>query len=574
MELDRYQKKAYLTKEKKVLVVAPPGSGKTTVMLKRLAHLMDEGINPKNIILLTFSKASALEMEARFLKGQNPGPFFGTIHGLCYRILRAQGRSMDMIYGKEAFLIRTKLKKALKIDEEDVETIFRDIAKYKVQHHLGQPLTAYGVREELFHKAYALYEEERKKKNLLDFDDLQIEVLKLLAHEGFLASFQKAHSHILIDEFQDLDPIQLRIIEKMAQGQSLFCVGDEDQCIYAFRGSDPRGMMDFESMFQGKKLYLKYNYRSKENIVSYAGEVIKHNTLRNKKDLLASRKEETKIIKVFPENQELMLMHLEKEIRADQFESYAILYRTNQEGMRVKEYLRKAKIPFHAKDAYNFFQGFIAKDILDYIRVAYQEDDKAFLRIANKPFRYLSKEDLRKISLGEGVEKVLLDPKKKNYSLITNRTFLKDLVGLKGQRPSQVVSYIETVLGYGDYLKAYAEKTGREEEALLEELEEMKEVAAYFASPLELLAASTKEPEKVPAKVTLSTIHGVKGLEFDKVFVLNAVEGYMPHGASLDHLEEERRIFYVAITRAKEELTIYSPRLIHGKERKRSRFVL
>lgn len=575
MELDTYQKNAYLTREKKVLVVAPPGSGKTTVMLKRLKLLLEEEkVSPRKIIVLTFSKASAVEMETRFKHQGSIKPFFGTIHGLCYRILRTQRGELNLIYGKEEYILKNKLKKQLKIEDEVVESILRDISKYKVMQHLSLPLPELGVREELFLKAFALYEEERIRKGLLDFDDLQIEVLKLLTDERFLRSFQSVHSHILIDEFQDLDPIQLKIVELMSKDQHLFCVGDEDQCIYAFRGSDPRGMIDFEPMFQGKKLYLKYNYRSKENIVQYAGEVIKHNAMRNKKELLSSRKEQTKILKVFPENQELMLQHMVSEIKKDAFGSYAVLYRTNQEGLRVKEYLRKEKVPFMSRDAYNFFKGFIAKDLLDYIRAACQMDQEAFLRIANKPFRYISKEDVRRISQGEALEQVLLDPLKKNYTLIKNRELLKDLNSLKGLRPAQMVTYIEQILGYGEYIKKYAEKTGREEEALLEELEEMKEVAAYYDNPLDLLAASEKEPEVKEAKVTLSTIHGVKGLEFDKVYVINAVEGFMPHSASLGNLEEERRIFYVAITRAKEELTIYSPRLIHGKERKRSRFVL
>lgn len=575
MELDTYQKNAYLTKEKKVLVVAPPGSGKTTVMLKRLKLLLEEEkIAPRKIIVLTFSKASAVEMETRFSAKGPVKPFFGTIHGLCYRILRGQREELNLIYGKEEFILKNKLKKQLKIEDEVVESILRGISKYKVMNFLSLPLPDLGVREELFHKAFVLYEEERQKKNLLDFDDLQIEVLKLLSEEKFLRSFQAAHSHILIDEFQDLDPVQLKIVELMSKDQSLFCVGDEDQCIYAFRGSDPRGMIDFEPMFQGKKLYLKYNYRSKENIVQYAGEVIRHNAQRNNKELLSSRKEETKILKVFPENQELMLQHMVSEIKKDAYSSYAVLYRTNQEGLRVKEYLRKEKIPFMSRDAYNFFKGFIAKDVLDFIRASCQGDREAFLRIANKPFRYISKEELRKISLGEDLERVLLDPKKKNYTLQKHGEFLKDLSKLKGMKTERMISYIEQVLGYGEYLLSYAEKTGRDEEALLDELEEMMEVAAYYDNPLELLAASVKEPEVKEAKVSLSTIHGVKGLEFDKVYVINAVEGFMPHSASLSNLEEERRIFYVAITRAKEELTIYSPRFIHGKERKRSRFVL
>ena len=574
LELDKYQQDAYLTKENKVLVVAPPGSGKTTVMLRRLQHIIEEGVSPKKIVVLTFSKASAVEMEERFQGKGSIRPFFGTIHGLCYRILRVKRGAISMIYGKDEFLIRSRLQKELKLDPDDVETLLRDISKYKVKTYLKETDLVLTHKDDLFEKAFDIYETERKKRGLLDFDDLQIEVLRQFEDEAFLTAFRNAHSHILIDEFQDLDPIQLKIIQKISKEQRLFCVGDEDQCIYAFRGSDPTGMIDFEKMFQGKKLYLKYNYRSTENIVNYAGEVIQLNALRNKKELLASRKEKRKITKIFPENQELMLLDIANEIRKDAFGSYAILYRTNREGMRVKEFLRKEKIAFHSRDNYNFFKGFIARDILDYLRAAYQDDREAFLRIVNKPYRYQAKADMRRIGLGEDIEKILLDPAKNNYSLIKNREFLRDLSGIRRMTTERVVEYIEKVLGYEEYLRTYAERTGRDEEELFEELDEMKEVAAYYDNPLDLLTASTKEAEVTEAKVSLSTVHGVKGLEFDKVFVINAVEGYMPHGASLENLEEERRIFYVAITRAKEELHIYSPRFIHGKERKRSRFVL
>lgn len=574
VELDQYQKSAYLTKEKKVLVVAPPGSGKTTVMLKRLAYLLDKGVPARQVVVLTFSKASAVEMEQRFQYPGNDQPFFGTIHGLCYKILRQRQGKLEMIFGKEEFLIRNRLQRELKIDQSDVDSLIRDISKYKVHDYLEVGPITLTHRDDLFKKAFDLYEEERKKRGLLDFDDLQIEVLKAFTNEKVLDDFKKDHTHILIDEFQDLDPIQLKLIQKISEEQKLFCVGDEDQCIYAFRGSDPKGMIDFETMFQGKKLYLKYNYRSTENIVNYAGDVIKKNALRNEKELLASRKDQRKIIKVFPENQELMLYDLAKQIKKDDFKSYAILYRTNREGMRVKEFLRKEKIPFHSRDNFNFFKSFIARDILDYIRVVYQSDRQAFLRVANKPYRYISKDDLRRIGLGEDMADVLMAPGKNRYALDNNKTFLKDLASMKKVSMTKMVSYIETVLGYEDYLVSYAERTGRDQEELFEDLREMEEVASYYDNPLELLMASGKDPDEKEAKVTLSTVHGVKGLEFEKVFVINAVEGYMPHAASMENLEEERRIFYVAITRAKEELNIYSPRFIHGKERKRSRFIL
>ncbi len=574
VELDQYQKKAYLTKEKKVLVVAPPGSGKTTVMLKRLAYLLSEGVPAQQVVVLTFSKASAVEMEERFTHPGKDQPFFGTIHGLCYKILRQRRGKLDMIFGKEEYAIKNRMQRELKIDQSDVDSLIRDISKYKVHGFMQEGSITLTHRDELFKKAFDLYEEERLKRGLLDFDDLQIEVLKAFSDEAVLDDFKKSHTHILIDEFQDLDPVQLKLIQKISHEQRLFCVGDEDQCIYAFRGSDPKGMIDFETMFKGKKLYLKYNYRSTENIVNYAGDVIRKNALRNEKELLASRKDQRKIIKIFPENQELMLYDLAKEIKKDDFKSYAILYRTNREGMRVKEFLRKEKIPFHSRDNFNFFKGFIAKDILDYLRVVYQDDKQAFLRIANKPYRYISKDDLRKISLGEDITKVLLEPGKNRFALDNNRSFLKNLTLMKKKSMNKLISYTETVLGYEDYLASYSERTGRDVDELFEDLREMEEVASYYDNPLELLMASVKDPDEKEAKVTLSTVHGVKGLEFEKVFVINVVEGYMPHAASMENLEEERRIFYVAITRAKEELNIYSPRFIHGKERKRSRFIL
>jgi len=574
VELDKYQEKAYRTEEMKVLVVAPPGSGKTTVMLRRLEYLLSKGVPARKVLVLTFSKASATEMEERFRKNNPARPFFGTIHGLCYKILRHKMGSMKLIYGKDEYLIRSKLQKELKLDQDDVDSILRDISRFKVKSFLQEKDIPVTFKDEIFKAAFDIYEKEREKKGLFDFDDLQMEVLRLFENEEVLSAFKKSNPYILIDEFQDLDPVQLRIIQKISEGMSLFCVGDEDQCIYAFRGSDPRGMIDFEEMFNGKKVFLKYNYRSTENIVKYAGEVIKFNAMRNKKELLASRKEQRKITKIFPETQELMLMDLAKEIKADNFGTYAVLYRTNREGMRVKEFLRKEGIPFKSRDSYNFFKGFIAKDILDYLRAAYQNDRQAFLHIVNKPYRYISKEDFRKISLGGDISDVLLNPERNSYSLIKNREFLKDLAGIKRMTTAKIVGYIEKVLGYEDYLVSYSERTGRNLDELKEDLDEMKEVAAYYDNPLDLLQASTQEAEDVVGKVTLSTVHGVKGLEFDKVFVLNAVEGYMPYGASPENLEEERRIFYVAITRAKEELNIYSPRFIHGKERKRSRFVL
>lgn len=577
MELDIYQEQAYQTDLERVLVVAPPGSGKTTIMLERLKMLLKTEADKDSILVLTFSKASAVEMEERFMKDSRVKPFFGTIHGLSYRILRRHRNEIRMIYGKDEYAVRNLLQKELFLSPEDIDRLLREISRYKTGKFSGDASDRLriGKKEDVFTKAYEIYEGYKTKMGLLDFDDLQIGVLELFENQKILDGYRSIFKYILVDEFQDLDPVQLKIIELLSEGGQLYCVGDEDQCIYAFRGSDPSGMIEFEERFKGTKLYLKYNYRSSKNIVSYAEEVIGFNSERNQKELLSSREDTTRIRKVFPETQELMFLDIVKEIRKDDFNSCAILYRTNAESLRIKEVLRKEGIAYTSRDSYNFYKGLVPRDILDYLRYAFLGDRSSFLRIVNKPYRYISKDDMRRIGAGEEPFSVLLDDSKSGFTLTKMREFQRDMNALRKKSPVQAVRYIESAMGYGEYLKNYAKKTLRDLEELEEDLLELQEIAALYGSSLELLEASVKEDAVHPdSKVLLSTIHGVKGLEFDKVFVLNAVEGIIPQAISEENLEEERRIFYVGITRAKHELNIYSPRTIHGKERKRSRFVI
>lgn len=576
MELDEYQQAAVLTPEERVLVVAPPGSGKTTVMLRRLHHLLQGGMAPRRILVLTFSKASAVEMEERFTRDHSTlRPFFGTLHGLAYQTLRRRRGAPVLLYGAQEQRMRNLLKRRLRVGEEEVEMLLRGISTSKTRRFLlGEEAWAVEGREDLFQAAYTLYEEERKKRGLLDFDDLQMDFLELLRDEGEKDALLGGVEGVLVDEFQDLDPLQLEILRLLSKDRALFCVGDEDQCIYAFRGSDPQGMMDFETRFHGVKLYLKYNYRSRRNIVDYAGTVIAKNRMRSTKELRAGRGEETKVVEVVPGNQDLMLQDVARRIQEGTHGSYAVLYRTNQEGMRVKEFLRRAGIPFRTRDGYNFFQGTVARDLLDYLRAAVLDDREALLRIVNKPYRYIPKRDIRRIQQGASVEEVLLHGDKAGFTLAKNRQFLKDLTQLRGMAPGKAVHHITTVLGYRTHLTDYAAHTGRAEEVLFEDLEEFSEIAHFHEGPLSLFEAAQRQEEDPDAKVLLSTVHGVKGLEYDAVFVLNVVEGFMPHAAALSNLEEERRIFYVALTRAREALYIYAPRFIHGKERKKSRFLV
>jgi DNA helicase-2/ATP-dependent DNA helicase PcrA len=252
-----------------------------------------------------------------------------------------------------------------------------------------------------------------------------------------------------------------------------------------------------------------------------------------------------------------------------------VLYRTNEEGERIREHLRREKIPFRCRDGYSFYRTMVARDILEYMKYAATGDPRHFARVANKPYRYIPKDDLRRMASGEDVKTVLLSGEKGDFAKGRMKELIRDLKPMSRKSPRDLVRYIGKVLGYEDYLKDYSERTGRDIDELNGDLDEMLELAGNHRMLAAFLEESMKEPESDPsAKLLLSTIHGVKGLEFDKVFLVNCVEGIMPQAVTGAELEEERRIFYVGITRARHELDIYSPRTIHGKERKRSRFVI
>ncbi len=575
MELDEYQRIASRTEESRVLVVAPPGSGKTTVLLERLGLTMDSGVAPGRILVLTFSKAAAEELKARF--GGDRKPFFGTLHGFSYRMLRSLGIDVSLVYGKPEQEVKLLMQRSLNLAREDIDNLMRDFSAYRMALFKGAESRkeAMALRDDVFRKAMDLYEGFKKERNLMDFDDLQTRFLSLLEDQELTYKIRRTFTHILVDEFQDLDPVQLQILVKLSEGGSIFCVGDEDQCIYAFRGSDPSAMMDFEDRFGGRKLYLKYNYRSSRTIVDYAGEVIRFNRARNDKELLPDRKDLTRIRKVFPPSQEGMLSDISTEVMKDIYGSYAVLYRTNEEGERIREHLRREKIPFRCRDGYSFYRTMVARDILEYMKYAATGDPRHFARVANKPYRYIPKDDLRRMASGEDVKTVLLSGEKGDFAKGRMKELIRDLKPMSRKSPRDLVRYIGKVLGYEDYLKDYSERTGRDIDELNGDLDEMLELAGNHRMLAAFLEESMKEPESDPsAKLLLSTIHGVKGLEFDKVFLVNCVEGIMPQAVTGADLEEERRIFYVGITRARHELDIYSPRTIHGKERKRSRFVI
>ncbi|MBN1056210.1 ATP-dependent helicase [Clostridium botulinum] len=599
--LDIYQNEAVITKDKNALIIAAPGSGKTTVIINRIYYLVNKlKVSNGRIIVITFTKAAAKNMKERYENRfkQNISPFFGTFHGLFYKILLRTGKSIDIIDGS---IVNKLINKVLTkyfddINEDKIKEVLNNISLYKTSRiRLGDFKPS--VSREIFEDALECYEHYKKEHGKIDFDDLAIEALELLeSNEKALIYYRKLFKYILVDEFQDCDELQIEFLKLINDGEdnSLFAVGDEDQCIYSFRGSKPMYMVTFDKMFKdSKKHYLSINYRSKDNIVERSKKLIKFNKERNNKEILSNKKDNG-IIKFYtPYNEKSQgdilanLVKNEKKYNIN-YEENAILYRTNMEAMSVIDAFTKNHIPFRLLDRqYNFFEHFICKDLIAYLKLVVNPFDKeSFIKIINKPFRYISKHNIdyvRNYTIQENLFNILINKEDTPPFQRKNLDELKkDFNYLNKISLGSAIAYIVMDLEYIDYLKSYCEKFSQNLEDLEEVIEEFKLSAEGFKNIFDFLAHIenvSNEIEESKNKnqregVILSTIHGVKGMEFKNVYLVNCNEDTIPHSSSKEeNIEEERRLFYVGITRAIDNLYLFAPKNRRGQLKEISRFI-
>lgn len=595
VNLDKYQEKAVYINEKNVLVVAAPGSGKTTVIINRVNHLVTKlNINVGNIIVITFTRAAADNMRNRYKNvfNREVAPFFGTFHGLFYKILLREGYNISIIQGGVSHrIIKSVLTKySDEVSEDKIKEVLNNISLFKTSLSDIEDFKP-SLSKDIFIEALDKYEEYKNKNELWDFDDLSIKVIKLFReNEVLLNKYLNLFKYVLVDEFQDCDELQITFLKMMNKNNSLFAVGDEDQCIYSFRGSKPEYMVTFKEIFNGgEKIYLSINYRSNENIVEASKEVIKNNLKRNNK-IINSYKNTSGIIKFSSpydersQGEEISNI-IEKSIY--NVSENAVLYRTNMEARSLIDTFTRRRIPFVLLDkGYNFFEHFISKDILAYLKLAINiKDRESFLHIINKPFRYVSKSNLEYIRAYREdkcpfdilIEKNDIPP----YQAKKLDELRKDIIHLNKLSLSSAIQYVITELGYIDYLKEYSERYNQSIDDLEDIVEEFKSAADGLKTILELFShvervkESIEESKDIKEGVILSTIHGVKGMEFKNVFLVNANEETIPHRSSMEeNIEEERRLFYVGITRAIDNLYIYSPKTQRGKFKEASRFVI
>ena len=596
--LDANQIKAVNTSFKNVVICAPPGSGKTTVIINRINYLINEkNIKPKNIIVITFTRASALDMKYRYLSIANESdlPFFGTFHSLFYNILKKYKGKINIV---ESFKVYNLIKSVLMryvgfVEEEKIKEILNDISLFKNSSKNIEDFNS-KIDKTVFTYCICEYERYKSKNNLMDFDDLQLGVKNILEKDKNIRRYyNNLFTHILVDEFQDCDKLQVDILKLMVKDSSLFAVGDEDQSIYGFRGSNPLCMVNFNGHFkEGKKLFLKKNYRSVLNIVEMSQNLICNNKNRNFKFVESSRVNRGNItFKIFEEEKEqaFYLADFIRKIIEDgkcSSQDIAILYRTNIECTSIIDSLLKKGIKFkflHGK--YNFYSHFICKDLICYFKVALDTCDKeSFISIVNKPFRYIGRVNIEKVRNNRVKENCFEILKNIRgiplFQVKAIDEFQRKIKKLPKVKAKDRVEFILDKLEYRDYLYKHCEKLGLNIEEYYYIIEKFKQLCEGFTSIYEFLKYIETTEELLQKNlqeedaVILSTLHGVKGMEFKNVFIINCNEGSIPHSNSiLNNMEEERRLFYVGITRAIDNLYLCSTSTIKGRAVEVSRFI-
>lgn len=611
MKLNRGQDEAIKHGNGPCMVLAPPGSGKTLIVTERTRYLIEEsGVRPDQILVITFTRYAAREMKERFERltaGKNYPVTFGTFHSIFYGILKcAYGiGANNLMSEKESSVLlqevldQTDIESTPEVEDEEelVRELLREVCMVKNGLcHLKDFHSKYLTQDE-FAEVFRSYEHQKKELKKFDFDDMLVQCYALFRKKPeILQGWQKRFQYILIDEFQDINRVQYEVIRMLAAPRyNLFVVGDDDQSIYGFRGAKPELMLYMKQEFPSlRTISLTVNYRSTEFITGAAARVILHNDTRFYKRVQSfrGRGQNVHVQEVLDEQEEAQYVTEEIQKKLDQGikpGEIAVLFRAAVQARMISEILSEHRIPFEMRDyVTNFYRHFIVKDIMAYLQLAAGKRDRSlFLTICNRPLRYLARNSMENRQVNfEDLRKFYCD---KDWMLDIIDQFDVDVRMMKNMAPYAAIQYIRKKIGYDDFLKEYAEKHQISWKQLMDVMAELEERSKNFKSYDEWeihIAKYTQELEEQQAKarkikgerenkVQLMTIHSAKGLEFEDVFVIHANEGEIPHqkAEKKDEIEEERRLFYVALTRAKNNLCISYITQKNGNSIKPSRFV-
>lgn len=597
--LNKEQIEAVKTIDGPVLVMAGAGSGKTKVLTTRIAYLIEEGIPSYNILAITFTNKAAAEMRDRVsnLIG-DVSSFIGTFHSLGVRIIR---ENHDVLGLPNNFTIidsddtNTIIKKILKEMNLDSKQYSPSYVRNRISFIKNQMLTD-GELDRLFNtpmdkvvvEIYHRYNNKLKTSASVDFDDLLLLPVNLFKErKDILEYYQDKYRYILIDEYQDTNPVQYKLSVMLSNKyKNIFVVGDMNQSIYAFRQADFRNISNFEKDFKGAKVIkLEHNYRSTNNILSAANEVIKHNTERKDLKLFSDNGDGVKIkyMRAYDEKHEIALVIDEiKHLLSEGYknEDIAILYRTNAQSRAIEDVFLAKGIPYKVFGSYYFYNRKEIKDLISYLRLIYNPHDEISLRrVINTPKRGIGESAIAAIEERAKQQNISMFDALETRKELEFKEIIEDLI--KRSESLSLTELIDEVLERSGMKKELESSKTLEDEIRLENLMEVKSITASFEErtgsanlgdfleEVSLIADISNHTEDGDV-VTLMTLHSAKGLEFPVVFLVGMEEGLFPHNMSLmeNNLEEERRLCYVGITRAKERLYLTNAkrRMLYGKE--------
>ena len=573
------------------MVLAGPGSGKTTVITHRIKNLIEKAeVRPENILVVTFTKAVAISMQKRFSTLMNGGKgqlvTFGTFHSVFYKILRKSRRyeATEILSERQKTDYIREIIGRYGISSNDIselsQNIINDIGNIKGNMLNAQEYEPSCCKKEDFIKVYNAYNLELKKDGKMDFDDILRECYLLLCeNHTILEQWRELYKYILIDEFQDINRIQMNIIELLASPfNNIFVVGDDDQSIYGFRGARPEIMIEFKDYYpEAELIVLDVNYRSTQSIINVAGRVIENNKTRLDKCAHANNdKDFQPDIRKFRNQVEELKFVVSKikeyENQGISLSEMAILVRNNSQIQEISSFLKNRKIEAESgKHRSNIYNGMVAKDILSYVRGALKFDGTYFnedlIYVLNKPQRYISRQVVLSVNMN-------ISAVRRIYSKNNIDSFLFHIEMIRKLPPQAALSYIRKGAGYEEYLRLYAIENNIPMSGLLKQLEQLVQECSKFNTLEQWInsidSAQNSEGQDFGKKssgeggtnnrINIMTMHGSKGLEFKAVFIVDANQGIIPTSNALRErdFEEERRLFYVAMTRAIDYLNIYA----------------
>ena len=606
MSLNHAQTEAVAHNEGPCMVLAGPGSGKTLTIAKRIEYLITKyKVRPEEILVITFTKYAAWEMKNRTRSICGPSSYavtFGTFHGIYYGILKWAYRlnQSNLLSDEEKYRILREILPGIDWDQEPeadeekdyLQELAIEIGNVKNNCMDIEEYEPVKYTTEKFRKLYRTYEETKKKYRKIDFEDMLIQCRDLfMKRPDILKKWQEKFQYILVDEFQDVNQAQYDVVRMLAAPQdNLFVVGDDDQSVYGFRGAKPGIMMEFMKDYpKARQILLDVNYRSSGYIVKGALRVIGNNKIRFEKKIEAFRKPDETVhvqeVKDPVQEAEYVLERIrEYREKGVSYTEMAVLYRTNVDARAMSELMMEYQIPFVMKEHLNnIYEHFIALDMISYLRLSQGEyDRKYFLQIANRPNRYLTRESMKTGNVSyESLRRYYRD---KDWMVDRIDQLEWDMKMICDKTPYAAIQYIRKRMGYDEFLKEYAAYRKISSEDLFAVLEEIWQNSKGYGTikewfeHIESYGKMLKEQNKKNGEkegVNLMTMHAAKGLEFDTVFVIEANEGSCPYKKATtdEEIEEERRLFYVAMTRAKRKLVISYVKEKNGKDLLPSRFV-